>query len=270
MGMAFSNLSPIAQAFIATIFTWGMTALGASLVFTTKEINKKLMDFMLGSAAGVMIAASFWSLLSPALVLAKEFYLPAWLTVSIGFLVGGLVLRLIDKILPHLHYGFAKTEVEGIKTNWHKSTLFILAIVLHHIPEGLALGVAFGAVASKLPEASLAAAIALTIGMGIQNFPEGTAVAIPLRRDGMSRAKSFFLGQMSAAVEPVAAVIGAMAVAFAKPLLPFALAFAAGAMIFVVVEEVIPESQSGGNPHLATLGAMVGFVVMMSLDTIFA
>jgi ZIP family zinc transporter len=268
--VAFRSLSPILQALIATTFTWGMTALGAALVFTARDISKKVLDFMLGFAGGVMIAASFWSLLSPALALAGRSHLPAWLIVSIGFLLGGITLRVIDRILPHLHYGFSSKEAEGVRTGWRRSTLLVLAITLHNVPEGLAVGVAFGAVAAKLPEATLTAAIALAIGIGIQNFPEGTAVSVPLRREGMSRMKSFWYGQLSAIVEPIAAVIGAASVIIAKPILPYALAFAAGAMIFVVIEEVIPESQHGGNTDLATMGAMIGFVIMMILDTAFA
>lgn len=258
--------SPVLQALAGTIFTWGLTALGAALVFFFKTINKKILDGMLGFAAGVMTAASFWSLLAPGIALAEEMGMISWLPAVIGFLAGGLFLRLIDLILPHLHIGEPIENAEGIKTNWKKSLLLVLAITLHNIPEGLAVGVAFGAVASGIPGASIGAAVALAIGIGLQNFPEGAAVSIPLRREGMSRTKSFFLGQVSGLVEPVAGVLGAALVVFMRPVLPFALSFAAGAMIFVVVEEVIPESQGSGNTHIATLGAMLGFVVMMSLD----
>lgn len=265
----FQDLPATAQAVLATLFTWGMTALGAALVFMTKTINKKLLDGMLGFAAGVMIAASYWSLLAPALEMSEGKSVPAWFPPAAGFIAGGLFLAAIDKVLPHLHLGLPMEAAEGIKTTWHRSVLLILSITLHNFPEGLAVGVAFGAVAADLPSATLAAAAALAIGIGIQNLPEGTAVALPLRREGMSRLKSFWYGQLSAVVEPIAAVIGAGAVVLARPILPYALSFAAGAMIFVVVEELIPESQCGGNTDIATTGAMSGFVVMMILDVAF-
>ena len=266
----FSNLHPVLQALIATLFTWGLTALGAAGVFFAKTINQKIMDGLLGFTAGVMIAASYWSLLAPAIEMSAEGPMPSWVPAAAGFLVGGIFLRISDRLLPHLHIGFPSKEVEGIPTRWKRTTLLILAITLHNIPEGLAIGVAFGAVAANLPSATLAGAIALALGIGIQNFPEGLAVSFPLRREGLSRWKSFFYGQLSATVEPVAGVIGAAAVMLSRPLLPYALSFAAGAMIFVVVEEVIPESQRQGNTDIATLGAMVGFTVMMTLDVAFA
>lgn len=259
------NSNPIFQSFIAGIFTWFITLLGASLVLFYKNVSQKMLDTMLGFAAGVMIAASFWSLLSPAIEMSKGSVIPA----TVGFLLGAIFLRLVDKILPHLHIGFATNESEGIKTHWQKSTLLFLAVTLHNIPEGLAIGVAFGAVVSGLPESSLSGAIALAIGIGIQNFPEGFAVSVPLRKAGLSRFKSFMYGQSSAIVEPIFAVLGAALVIIAKPILPYALAFAAGAMIFVVVEEVIPESQKNGNSDLATGGAIVGFTIMMILDVVF-
>ncbi|MGD2184704.1 MAG: ZIP family metal transporter, partial [Desulfobacterales bacterium] len=255
-----------AQALIATLFTWFLTALGAGLVFFFRSINRKILDGMLGFAAGVMIAASYWSLLAPAIEMAEEGPLPAWVPATVGFLLGGIFLWIIDKILPHLHLGFPREEAEGIKTSWHRSVLLVLAITLHNIPEGLAVGVAFGALASDLPAASLAGAVALALGIGIQNFPEGTAVSVPLRREGFSRIKSFWYGQLSGVVEPVAGILGAVAVILVKPLLPYALAFAAGAMIYVVVEELIPESQLEKNTDIATMGAMTGFAVMMTLD----
>ncbi|MBK9124217.1 MAG: ZIP family metal transporter [Chloroflexi bacterium] len=258
--------SPIVQALLATLFTWGVTALGAAWVFTAREVSRRMLDGMLGFTAGVMIAASFWSLLAPAIDMAEASGGPAWLPAVIGFLLGGVFLRVIDWTVPHLHLWARRDQAEGIKTSWHKSILMVIAITMHNIPEGLAVGVAFGAVASGLPEATLAGAIALAVGIGLQNFPEGMAVAVPLRREGMSRRKSFFYGQLSAVVEPVAGVIGAAAVLLVRPLLPYALAFAAGAMIFVVVEEVIPESQSGKHTDIATTGAMIGFAVMMLLD----
>ncbi len=262
----FETLHPVIQALLAALFTWGLTALGASVVFFTKSMNRKFLDVMLGFAAGVMIAASFWSLLAPSIEMSEGGPLPKWLPPLIGFLLGAVCLRIIDKILPHLHIGFPLEEAEGIKTSWHKSVLLVLAITIHNIPEGLAIGVAFGAVAVGLPSATLPGAIALAIGIGIQNFPEGTAVALPLRGEGMSRFKSFWYGQLSAIVEPISAVAGAALILIFKPILPYALAFAAGAMIFVVVEEVIPESQRGGNTDLATMGAIIGFAVMMTLD----
>lgn len=262
----FIGLNPVIQALLATLFTWGVTALGASLVFFFKTINQKVLDGMLGFAAGVMMAASCWSLLIPAIDMASETSRFYWFPATFGFLLGAWFLWVIDKILPHLHPGFPKRDAEGIKTSWHKSTLLVLAITLHNIPEGLAVGVAFGALAADIPSASLAGAVALALGIGIQNFPEGTAVSVPLRREGMSRMKSFWYGQMSGAVEPVAGVLGALAVITMRPLLPYALAFAAGAMIFVVVEEVVPESQRSGNTDLATMGAIFGFAVMMTLD----
>ena len=262
----FTELNPIWQALVATLFTWFLTALGAGLVFFFKTINRKVLDGMLGFAAGVMIAASYWSLLAPAIEMAEGGSLPAWVPATVGFLSGGGFLWIIDKILPHLHLGFPLEEAEGIKTSWHRSVLLVLAITLHNIPEGLAIGVAFGALASDLPTASLAGAIALALGIGIQNFPEGTAVSVPLRREGFARLKSFWYGQLSGIVEPIAGVVGALAVILMKPLLPYALAFAAGALIFVVVEELIPESQLEKNTDIATMGAMVGFAVMMTLD----
>ena len=260
------ELNPIIQALIATCFTWLITALGAGLVFFFKEINRKVLDGMLGFAAGIMIAASFWSLLAPAIEIAENSGKTPWIPAVTGFLMGGVFLWGADKILPHLHLGFKTEEAEGIKTNWQRSVLLVLAITLHNIPEGLAVGVAFGALGANLPAASFAGAIALTIGIGIQNFPEGTAVSVPLRREGLSRLKSFWYGQLSGIVEPVAGVIGAAAVIIVTPILPYALSFAAGAMIFVVIEELIPESQLSKDTDIATIGGMLGFTVMMFLD----
>ena len=260
---------PVVQALVATLFTWAMTALGAAVVFLTKNVSRRLLDTMLGFAAGVMIAASYWSLLEPAIEMSAGLGVPSWLPAAAGFLVGAAVLRVIDRILPHLHAGFSMDHVEGIETGWQRSTLLILAITLHNIPEGLAVGVVFGAAASGLPGASVAGAAALAIGMGIQNFPEGMAVSLPLRSEGMSRLRAFWYGQLSGLVEPAAGVIGAAAVVFSRALMPYALGFAAGAMIFVVIEEVVPESQVGGNSDLATGGAIAGFVLMMILDVSF-
>lgn len=258
---------PVTQALIATLFTWAMTAAGAALVFFTKSINQKLFDSMLGFAAGVMIAASFWSLLSPGLDMAENLGHIPWLTAAIGFMGGGIFMRLIDKFLPHLHPELDISKCEGIKTSWHRSTLLVLAITLHNFPEGLAVGVAFGAVAADMPSATIGAAVALAIGIGIQNFPEGTAVSMPLRREGMSKWKSFVYGQASGVVEPIAGVIGALFVIYMQPILPYALCFAAGAMIFVVIEELIPESQRKyENIDIVTMTTMGGFSVMMILD----
>ena len=260
------GFSPVIQALMATGFTWFVTALGAGLVFFFKTINRKSLDTMLGFAAGVMIAASFWSLLLPAIEMSEEAGNLPWLAPMIGFLMGGAFLKLADSLLPHLHIGMPVERAEGVKTNWKRSILLVTAITLHNIPEGLAVGVAFGAVGAGIPSATLAGAVALAIGIGIQNFPEGAAVSIPLRREGVSRFKSFWYGQLSGLVEPVAGVIGAIAVLSMRPLLPYALSFAAGAMIYVVVEELIPEAQSSGNSDFATIGTMVGFAVMMVLD----
>jgi len=262
----FSSLPHTIQAFIATLFTWGVTALGAGGVFLTKDVNRKILDMMLGFAAGVMIAASYFSLLAPSIEMAIDLKIPAWLPSVFGFILGGLTLYLIDKIIPHLHINFPEENKEGIKTTWKRTTLLILAITLHNIPEGLAVGVAFGAIAAGLESTSLASAIALAIGIGLQNFPEGLAVSMPLRREGLSSLKSFFYGQLSGIVEPIAGLIGAWAVTIARPILPYALSFAAGAMIYVVVEELIPESQKAGETDLPTIGAMLGFALMMFLD----
>lgn len=261
----FFDLNPITQALLATFFTWFVTAVGASLVFLLKDMNRKIFDGMLGFAAGVMLAASYWSLLSPALELSKHDMMP-WLPVAIGFLLGGIFIRIIDKILPHLHPNLPPVALEGPKTKLKKSNLLVLAITIHNIPEGLAIGVAFGAASLGLTEATLGAAISLAIGIGLQNFPEGLAVAMPLKQEGYSTRKSFFYGQLSASVEPVAGVLGAIFVFMAQPLLPYALSFAAGAMIFVVAEEVIPESHRRGNIDLATFFLLFGFVLMMILD----
>jgi ZIP family zinc transporter len=262
----FKNLHPVVQALVATGFTWFITALGAGVVFFFREINRKVLDGMLGFAAGVMIAASYWSLLAPSIEMAKGLGVTPWIPATAGFLMGGAFIWIIDRILPHLHLGLPMEEAEGIPTSWRRSILLVLAITLHNIPEGLAIGVAFGALAADLPSANLAGAVALALGIGIQNFPEGTAVSVPLRREGLSVLRSFWYGQLSGLVEPVAGVLGAAAVILIQPILPYALAFAAGAMIFVVVEELIPESQISKNTDVATLGALLGFAVMMTLD----
>jgi zinc transporter, ZIP family len=267
MGDFFLQFNPVMQALIATLFTWGVTAAGAALVFMPGFVKPKLLDCMLGFAAGVMIAASFWSLLAPGIEMAEELGHVPWLTAVVGFMGGGIFMRLTDRFLPHLHPGLAMEQSEGIKTSWQRSTLLVLAITLHNIPEGLAIGVAFGAVAAGLPSATLGGAIALAIGIGIQNFPEGTAVSMPLRREGMGKWKSFMYGQTSGIVEPIAGVIGAAFVMKMQNILPYALCFAAGAMIFVVVEELIPESQRDEkNIDVVTMATLGGFSVMMILD----
>jgi ZIP family zinc transporter len=266
MLQAITGLSPVLQALLGSTFGWLMTALGAAAVFTARDISKKTLDAMLGFAAGVMIAASYWSLLAPAIEMSEDGPLPAWVPAAVGFLLGGGFLRLIDMVLPHLHLGAPIEEAEGIHTTWRRVVLLILAITLHNFPEGLAVGVAFGAVGAGLPAACVPCALALALGIGIQNFPEGMAVSMPLRREGMSPFKSFWYGQLSAVVEPIASVLGAAAVLVAQPILPYALAFAAGAMIFVVVEELIPEAQRGISTDVATMGAMFGFTAMMVLD----
>lgn len=258
--------NPVLQALLGTTFTWGMTAFGAAFVFFVRGVQPKLLDTMNGFAAGVMIAASVWSLLIPAIEMSAGQPFPEWLPALIGFLSGGIALWGIDRVLPHLHPDLGPVEAEGIHVTWRRSVLLVLAITLHNIPEGLAVGVAFGAASAGIEAASLPAAIALALGIGIQNFPEGLAVSMPLRREGLSPWKSFWFGQLSAVVEPVAGVVGAAAVLLARPILPYALSFAAGAMIFVVVEELIPESQRSGNSDYATMGALGGFAVMMVLD----
>lgn len=260
------ELPPPLQVLLATGFTWALTALGAAAVFIAADVSKRILDAMLGFAGGVMIAASYWSLLAPAIELSKGGALPSWLPPATGFAMGGVVLRIIDRILPHLHIGFDRTEAEGIRTSWQRSTLLVTAITLHNIPEGLAVGVAFGAAATGLPSATFAGAVALALGIGIQNFPEGIAVSMPLRREGMSRLKSFWYGQLSGIVEPVAGVFGAAVVLAAKGVLPYAQGFAAGAMIFVVIEELVPESQRSGNTDLSTMALLTGFIAMMILD----
>lgn len=260
------DYNPVILALGATLFTWFVTALGSSLVFFFKTLNKQVLNSMLGFAAGVMIAASFWSLLKPAIEMAEESGTLPWKPALIGFLSGGAFLLLADKILPHVHMSLSTKKAEGIKTSWQRSVLLILAITLHNFPEGLAVGVAFGALAHNPDAEMLAGAVALAIGIGLQNFPEGAAVSIPLRREGFSRLKAFNYGQLSAIVEPVAGVLGAWLVLSIIPLLPYALSFAAGAMIFVVVEELIPESQTGHKTDFSTIGAMLGFATMMFLD----
>lgn len=260
------SISPVQAALIAGLFTWAMTAFGAASVYIFKNPGKKLLDGMLGFTGGVMVAASFWSLLSPAIEMSSGEGFKKVMPASIGFALGALFLFFLDKVLPHLHLNHDDKHTEGVKTQWQKTTLLVLAITLHNIPEGLAIGVLFGGVAAGIPEATIAGAVTLALGIGLQNLPEGLAVSFPLRRAGMSKNKSFLYGQSSALVEPIAAVIGALAVGFFTPLLPYALSFAAGAMIFVVIEEVVPETQQGNNTDIATLGFIGGFIAMMMLD----
>ena len=260
----FENTNPILGALYATLFTWVLTALGAAMVFFVKKMNRAVLDGLLGFTGGVMVAASFWSLLAPGIKMSHGEGFAKVFPAALGFALGALFIFGLDKVLPHIHINFKETE--GLKTPWHKTTLLVLAITLHNIPEGLAVGVLFGGVAAGIPEASISGAVALALGIGIQNFPEGIAVSMPLRRQGVSRLKSFWYGQLSAIVEPIAAIIGAVAVTFFTPILPYALAFAAGAMIFVVVEEVIPETQLDKYTDVATLGFIGGFIVMMTLD----
>ena len=263
---SFLALSPVYQALLATLFTWAITAFGAASVFITRNVSNRFLNAMLGFAAGVMIAAAYWSLLAPSVELSRAGPLPTWVPPLAGFLLGGAVLWGIDRILPHLHPGFSTADIEGLPTSWKRSTLLMLAVTLHNIPEGLAVGVAFGAAASLNHIVSTASAIALAVGIGIQNFPEGMAIALPLRREGMSMGRSFWYGQLSGMVEPVAGVIGAAAVIVISPILPYAMSFAAGAMFYVVVEELIPECQREGNTNLPTVAAMLGFALMMVLE----
>ena len=258
--------NPIMQALVAGLFTWGLTAAGASLVFLFKTMRRVVLDGMLGFTGGIMVAASFWSLLAPAIDMSAGESFVKVIPAAVGFFLGALFLYGLDKVMPHLHINFKKDEAEGIKTEWHRTTLLVLAITMHNIPEGLAVGILFGGVAAGFDGATIGGAIALAIGIGIQNFPEGLAVSMPLRRQGVSRFKSFWYGQLSAIVEPIAAVLGAWAVLTFQPILPYALAFAAGAMIYVVVEEVIPETQRDKYTDIATMGFIVGFLVMMTLD----
>lgn len=258
--------NPLLQTLVATGFTWLLTALGAAFVFFFTDVRDRVMDGMLGFAAGVMIAASFWSLLAPAIEYAEGGALPAWVPAAAGFLAGAAFLWAVDQVLPHLHLGLPMSEAEGIHTRWERSILLILAVTIHNIPEGMAIGVAFGSLAAGEPVGTLGGAAALAIGIGIQNMPEGAAISLPLRREGLSRGKSFFWGQASALVEPVGGLAAAALVIAFQPVLPYALAFAAGAMIYVVVEELIPESQQDPASDVGTLGAMLGFAVMMVLD----
>jgi ZIP family zinc transporter len=261
------NFNPVILALIAGIFTWGMTALGSLSVFFTKKPSRKLLDSMFGFAAGVMLAASFWSLLAPSIEMSTGKAIAKWFPAAVGFMLGSGFILVIDRLLPHLHFGFPVEEKEGIKTNLHLTTLFALAVTLHNIPEGMAIGAAFGSVTKNI--SSLMTATTLAIGIGVQNVAEGAAVAMPIRCEGISCVRSFNYGQLSAVVEPIAALFTALMVTIFQPIMPYALAFAAGAMIYVVVEEVIPESQKHGNTDLATVSTLIGFILMMILDVAF-
>lgn len=269
LGNYMDNLSPIILALLAGIFTWGLTAFGASLVFLFRNVSRKILDTALGFAAGVMIAASFWSLLDPAIEMSQKMAIPSWIPPALGFILGALFLRLIDMILPHLHFQSPINEAEGIKTSFRRSTLLVLAVTLHNIPEGLAIGVSFGAHAIEPTAVSLLSSIVLAFGIGIQNIPEGFAISMPLRGEGFSRGKSFFYGQLSGIFEPIFAVVGVLLVNIMQNFLPYALGFAAGAMIFITAEELIPESQRNGNSDIATAGLILGFTLMMILDVAF-
>ena len=257
-----NHLNFVLQALLATIFTWSITAIGASLVFFFKKINKNVMDAMLGFAAGVMIAASFWSLLSPAIDMAKKLNMTSWIIVTIGFLSGGILLFLGDKIFTI----YSKKKHYANNGSFKRCLMLVFSISLHNIPEGLAVGVAFGSVAYHLAGATIGSAWLLALGIGLQNFPEGTAVSVPLRREGLSRKKSFYYGQLSGIVEPISGVIGALLVLKIRLLLPFLLSFAAGAMIYVVVQELIPESQTNKKKDLMAFFTLIGFSIMMILD----
>ena len=264
----FVRLSPIWQGFLATLFTWSITALGAAVVFFFKKFDKRILNTMLGFGAGVMIAASFWSLLSPAIELSEKLGYSGFVIPSIGFFLGGAFLVFADKLMDTYSYGvIINKEEENISkaAKYRKSILLVLAVTLHNIPEGLAVGVAFGGVAAGIPGTSIAAALALALGIGLQNFPEGAAVSLPLRSEGLSRTKSFLYGQASGLVEPISGVIGVIAALSVRSLLPFLLSFSAGAMIAVVGAELLPEA-SIQNKKLTTLGLILGFIVMMVLD----
>lgn len=262
----FESIDPVMAALLATLFTWGLTALGSALVFFFKKMDRALFDGMLGFTGGVMVAASFWSLLAPGIEMSPGEGFVKVIPAAVGFSMGAIFIFGLDKVLPHLHVNFKMSDKEGVKTPWHRSVLLTLAITMHNIPEGLAIGVLFGGAAMGLEGASIGGAVALAVGIGLQNFPEGFAVSMPLRGQGLSRWRSFNYGQLSAIVEPVAAVLGAWAVMTFEPILPYALCFAAGAMIFVVVEEVIPESQQERYTDIATMGFIGGFLIMMTLD----
>ncbi|MCI5957609.1 MAG: ZIP family metal transporter [Clostridiales bacterium] len=257
-------MSPILLALLGTGFTFLATVLGAATVFLfRKDIPHGMQRAFLGFAAGVMIAASVWSLLIPAMEMAQEAGQPGWLPAGGGFVLGGLFLLLLDRLLPHLHPG--SDEPEGVKTSFARTTMLVLAVTLHNIPEGLAVGLAF-ALSGTSAAMSLTGAMALSLGMALQNFPEGAAISLPLKKEGLSNAKSFVYGALSGIVEPIAGVLGVLAAGAVTGIMPWLLAFAAGAMIYVVVEELVPEASLGEHSHTGTLSVMLGFLVMMALD----
>jgi len=267
-----TNVSGTAAVWLAALggaFAWLMTIIGASTALVFRSVSRKFLDAILGFAAGVMIAASFWSLLQPSIELAVKMSVPAWFPAAVGFLLGASVMRMVDLVLPHLHPELSPEKAEGLKTSWRSSTLLVIAITLHNIPEGLAIGVGFGAYGVNPETISLAGAWSLAIGIGIQDVPEGFAVSMPLRRSGLSQWASFGVGILSGVFELIFAVIGALVVGVASAALPYALGFAAGAMIFVTAEELIPESQTSGNSDIATAGLIIGFTIMMILDVAF-
>lgn len=259
------NMHPALLALLGTGFTFLMTVLGAATVFFfKKEINLNITKIFLGFAAGVMIAASVWSLLIPAIEMANEQGIQGWIPAAGGFILGGLFLFALDNLLPHLHTN--SDEPEGMKSNFKKSTMLVLAVTLHNIPEGMAVGLAFGMAAQTTGSVTIAGAIALAIGMGLQNFPEGAAISLPLKNAGLSNKKSFIFGSLSGIVEPIAGVIAVFIVGSLTSIMPWLLSFAAGAMIYVVVEELIPEAHLGEHSHFGTTGVMLGFMIMMILD----
>lgn len=261
-----SGYGPFQLTLIGGCFAWLITMLGAAVVFIFRTISRNILNGLLGFSAGVMIAAAVWSLIIPSIELSREMNLISWIPPAIGILIGMTVLFIIDKILPHLHAGLSHAHTEGIKTNWKKNILLFSAITLHNIPEGLVIGVAFGSLNFTSVHMTIATAAALALGIALQDFPEGIAASVPLRSGGWSKLKSFFYGQLSGLVEPIGAVFGYLFVTFSKEILPYALAFAAGAMLFVVIEELIPESQQEGNTDISTIFTILGFVVMMILD----
>lgn len=261
-----SGFSPFQLALMGGCFAWFVTALGSAVVFLFKKIDRNVLNGLLGFSAGVMIAAAVWSLIIPSIELSREMNLISWMPPAVGILLGMGVLFIIDKLLPHLHAGLPQTHTEGIKTNWKKNVLLFSAITLHNIPEGLVIGVAFGSLNFSSVHMTIATAAALALGIALQDFPEGIAASVPLRSGGWSKWKSFFYGQLSGIVEPIGAVFGYLFVTFSKDILPYGLAFAAGAMLFVVIEELIPESQQEGNTDISTIFTIIGFVVMMILD----
>jgi ZIP family zinc transporter len=263
------GMSPVLVAILGIAFIFAMTTAGAAMVFFFKKVMGTMAKrIFLGFAAGVMIAASIWSLLTPAIAEAQSMGMIGWIPASIGFLGGGLFLLLIDTVVPHLHTDSDKPE--GVKTRLSRTTMLVFAVTLHNVPEGLAVGLAFGLALHTGTTVALAAAVGLALGIGIQNFPEGAAISLPLKQEGMSTAKSFYAGSLSGAVEPVAAVLGILLAAVLSAIMPWFLSFAAGAMIYVVVEELIPEAQLGEHSNAGTIAVMIGFVLMMILDVALA